>query len=405
MLVVPFTQRGARVRRSNCRQAIRPLLWLAAAVILLTPLALRAQSGDAVYGKELLEVRKCTSCHPVEGVGNGTAPDLGRPSPKDISPAAVAASMWNHAPKMWQQMNERHIPIPSLSWVDGANFYAYLYSVRYFDPAGDAARGEQVFTTKSCAGCHVLKANQDPAAPPPTAPPVSTWLTVADPVSWMQQMWDHSAGMADQAEQTGTSWPQFSLQEMSDLLSYLEALPELGLVNPGLALGDSFAGRYVFQDKCSPCHSLGKEEGKIDLMAVTREQPRLSGLAVKMWNHRPLMAKAAQEKNLKLPTFEENEMSNLLAYLFEQGYFPVRGDVERGESVYETKGCASCHAAEENSAPQIKATSAPFTAARLVFGVWRHGPEMKAQMNYQDKEWPTLNGQEVSDLIEYLNSR
>jgi mono/diheme cytochrome c family protein len=194
---------------------------------------------------------------------------------------------------------------------------------------------------------------------------------------------------------------------MVDLLSYLENLPELGLANPGLALGDAAAGRDLFQTKsCAECHSLGSpEEGKTDLLAAAREQPRLSGLAVKMWNHRPAMAKAAQEKNVQLPDFEETEMSDLLAYLFEQGYFPVRGNAEQGQAVYEAKGCAACHENGEAGAEPIHGTGAPFTAARLSSSVWRHGPQMKAQINYREKEWPTLTEQEVADLIEYLHTQ
>jgi mono/diheme cytochrome c family protein len=374
---------------------------------LLAPQVLSAQSGDAIYGKEMLEVRHCTACHQVEGEGNGKAPDLGRPGSKDISPAGVAASMWNHAPQMWQQMEKENIPVPMLTWLDAANFYAYLYSVRYFDPPGDASRGEKVFTSKTCAGCHALKASTEPGAPAPTAPPVSTWLTVAGPVTWMQQMWNHAAGMGDQIEQKGAGWPEFTLQEMVDLLAYLEKLPELGLANPGMAIGDGAVGRELFETKsCAECHTLGSpEEGKIDLMAVTREQPRLSGLAVAMWNHRPVMAKAAKEKNLELPTFEETEMSNLLAYLFEKGYFPVRGNAEQGRAVYEAKGCASCHENGEAGAEPIHGTGAPFSAARLASAVWRHGPTMKAQINYREKQWPTLTEQEAADLIEYLHTQ
>jgi mono/diheme cytochrome c family protein len=84
-------------------------LWLALLIALLAPQVLSAQSGDAIYGKEMLEVRRCTACHLVEGAGSGTAPDLGRPGPKDVSPAAVAASMWNHAPQMWRQMEQQNI--------------------------------------------------------------------------------------------------------------------------------------------------------------------------------------------------------------------------------------------------------------------------------------------------------
>jgi mono/diheme cytochrome c family protein len=223
----------------------------------------------------------------------------------------------------------------------------------------------------------------------------------------MQQMWNHAAGMGAQVEQKASGWPQFTLNEMVDLLSYLENLPELGLANPGLALGDAAAGRDLFQTKsCAECHSLGSpEEGKTDLLAAAREQPRLSGLAVKMWNHRPAMAKAAQEKNVQLPDFEETEMSDLLAYLFEQGYFPVRGNAEQGQAVYEAKGCAACHENGEAGAEPIHGTGAPFTAARLSSSVWRHGPQMKAQINYREKEWPTLTEQEVADLIEYLHTQ
>lgn len=404
---IKSTTRGARVRRPAFPRFAVALLWLALMMLLLAPQVLSAQSGDAIYGKEMLEVRRCTACHLVEGVGIGHAPDLGRPSSKDVSAAGVAASMWNHAPKMWQQMDEQNIPVPMLSWLDAANFYAYLYSVRYFDPPGDAARGGQVFTSKACASCHLLKPSTEPGAPAPTAPPVSTWLSIADPVTWVQQMWNHAGAMGAQVEQKGSGWPQFTLQEMVDMLSYLERLPESGLTNPGMALGDTAAGRDLFQTKaCAECHTLGSpEDGKTDLLAVAREQPRLSGLAVKMWNHHPVMAKAAQEKNMALPAFGETEMSDLLAYLFEQGYFPVRGNAEQGKAVYETKGCAACHENGVADAQPIHGTGAPFTAARLASAVWRHGPNMKAQINYREKEWPTLTEQEAADLIEYLHSQ
>ena len=220
-------------------------------------------------------------------------------------------------------------------------------------------------------------------------------------------MWNHGAGMGDQIEQKGHGWPEFKLQEMVDLLAYLENLPELRLANPGLAIGDAAVGRDLFQTKgCAECHSLGVEEnGKIDLLKVARQQPRLSGLAVEMWNHRPAMVKAARDKNMELPVFEEGEMSNLLAYLFQEGYFPVRGNADRGEAVYQAKGCACCHENGEAGAEPIHGTGAPFTAARLASSVWRHGPNMKAQINYREKEWPTLTAEEAADLIEYLHTR
>jgi mono/diheme cytochrome c family protein len=385
----------------------RGVLWagLAAAVILPAWLAW-GQAGDAVYGKEMLEVRHCTSCHAVEGAGGTTAPDLGRPSPQDISPAGVVAALWNHAPQMWEQMDAKNIPIPTLSWLDVSNLYAYMYSVRFVDPAGDAARGATVFSSRNCATCHDLKPDPDGKIDEQKGPPVSRWLSMADPIQWTQQMWNHSAVMGERIEQQGSAWPEFTLQEMTDLLAHLKSLPELGLINPGMRLGDSLVGAQLFDTKrCSECHSIGPGgESKIDLINAARSQPRLSGLAVAMWNHRPAMKKAAEEKGIQLEAFEHDEMADLLTFLFERGYFSTPGDPAGGEAVYQ-KACARCHDTGEASAPALRGVGLPFTASRLGSAVWVHGPNMKAQMDYRDQAWPRLTEKQAADLIVYLNSQ
>ena len=90
--------------------------WLCCALLLMGAAPALAQSGDAEYGKEMLEVRRCTVCHPVAGEGGGTAPDLGRRSSEEYSPAKLAAEMWTHAPVMWKGMEERNMPASSRPW-------------------------------------------------------------------------------------------------------------------------------------------------------------------------------------------------------------------------------------------------------------------------------------------------
>ncbi len=44
-----------------------------------------------------------------------------------------------------------------------------------------------------------------------------------------------------------------------------------------------------------------------------------------------------------LPRFSDDEISDLIAYLFFLQYFDPPGDVEAGKTVYIEKGCVLCH--------------------------------------------------------------
>lgn len=374
-----------------------------AALFFACSLFLPAQVGDAEYGKELLASQGCTGCHSVAGAGEGTATDLGRHTGEQSSPAAIAARMWIHGPAMFQAMKEKSVRVPFLNEVAVANLYAYLYSIRYFDPPGDAGRGETVFNSKHCSQCHAITAAGPDSLKP--GPPVTAWLSLADRVVWLEQMWNHGPGMNDEIKRQGLTWPQFTLQEMVDLLTYLENHPDVGLVNPGLQMGDWDAGRDAFQAQgCAACHTIGEPSaGKVDLLAAAQEHPQLTGLAVEMWNHQPQMLAAAAERGIELQPMEQDEMPDLLAYLFRVGYFSTRGDAQRGAQAFKQKSCARCHEEGAAEAPKLVGGDVPYTETRMAAAVWQHGPEMKAAMDYLEIEWPALTTQDVLDLIAYLN--
>jgi mono/diheme cytochrome c family protein len=314
----------------------------------------------------------------------------------------MAALLWNHSPAMWNVMRGQDIPIPALDEAQMRDIYAYFYALRYFDPPGDAARGKNVFTAKHCYRCHSLTIDGGSIGPP-----VPLWPALADPVLWLQQMWNHAGEMAREMEREGVRWPQFTVAEMVDLIVYVENLPGLRLDTRTLRLGDAADGARLFDAKnCSQCHTLGGgDRDKVDLLEATRPEGRLTGLAAKMWNHRPLMETAARNRGVQLATFQDDEMADLLAYLAERGYFSVHGDAGRGERLFRQKSCASCHGQPDSTAPDLRAMDTPFTAARLAAAVWHHGPAMLDQMRQKGMRWPSLTDRNVADLLAFLNRR
>jgi mono/diheme cytochrome c family protein len=378
------------------------LLLLAAAVLLFLLLAAplwSQQPGDAWRGAQLLRESRCTVCHAIEGAGGGKAPDLARATTRSYTPATMAALLWNHGPAMWRALQQQGIQPAALSAEQMQDVYAYFYALRYFDPPGDAGRGKQVFTEKHCYRCHALTATAESAGPP-----VSRWKMLADPVMWVRQMWNHAGAMSAQMEREGIAWPQFSVREMADLIVYTRNLPGLTLPPLSLRLGTAASGARVFELKnCAQCHTAGgSESGKIDLLAAARREQTLSGLAVAMWNHRPLMEAAARARKVELLPLEAEEMADLLAYLFDRGYFQSAGDARRGARVFRAKNCSTCHQ-QGGEAPEL-AGRGPFPATAFAAAVWQHGPAMLERMGQRGSSWPTLTERDVADLIAFFAS-
>ena len=65
--------------------------------------------------------------------------------------------MWNHFPEMFKAMQEENIEVPEFSAKDMADITAYLFSIRYFDPAGNGVAGKKLFQEKRCNVCHDIR--------------------------------------------------------------------------------------------------------------------------------------------------------------------------------------------------------------------------------------------------------
>ena len=387
---------------AHAGRASAGLITAALALLLSAPPSASAQYGDAQLGADLLRERKCTTCHSILGQGGGSAPDLARRSTRDFTPAALAAQMWNHGPAMWQAIAAANITIEPLSGDDVNNLFAYFYSLRFFDPPGDAARGKRIFEGKRCSECH----GSGSSASSKPGPSISEMPAVDNPVEWAQQMWNHSTKMREEMRNRGISWPRFTVQEMVDLLVYIGNLPGTSRRQSDLVFAGPETGERLFKEKgCVNCHTLGSAEpGKVDLLGRGPSFTTLTGFAVNMWNHGGRMQERARQTGRAIPEFAADEMSQLVSYLFARRYFTESGNAPRGERLFREKNCAACHGQAGSGAPDLSARKGQFSPATLASALWRHGPKMLAEMQSRNLSWPELTGAQMSDLIAHLNA-
>ncbi len=361
---------------------------------------LAAQFASAERGVGVLRDRQCLECHADAGRGTTGAPDLAQPS-QQFTPASLTAKMWTHGPRMWRLMKAKGLSVPHLSQTDIRDLFAYFYDRQYFDPSGDAGHGAGVFERKGCAGCH------SPTIPDTQrrGPSVVEWPMIGDAVRWGELMWNHADAMIFAASEAGVRWPRLTVQDMMDLLVYLENMPGQSAERPTLVLNDPNVGEELFRQRsCSECHTLGvKERGKRDLLAATRKFRTLAEFAVAMWNHAPRMARRAKRLDLEFPRFQAGEMGHVISLLFVRQYFEAEGNWQRGQRVFESRACGKCHAGERSGAPPLRGTNEYFSVSRLAAAVWQHGPKMRAAMQERSIEWPILSERDVLDLIAYLN--
>jgi mono/diheme cytochrome c family protein len=343
---------------------------------------------DSSRGAQLFRTLSCVGCHSVNGQGGKIGPDLGRTLDRNFTPASLASTMWNHAPTMWAAMSDRGIRAGDLDEQAAADLFAYFYSARFFEKPADAGRGKRLFASKHCADCHGLTEAKLPAAKP-----VSQWESVGQPVALVDAMWNHAAGMRQEFAQRKIPFPELASQDLDDILLYVRGRPS-PLRLPGLLrLSSGENGEALFGSKgCAGCHT-----GKLALGPRLRGQT-LTDIAVDMWNHAPKMAPAA-------PSLELSEMGDLISYLWAQQFFEDSGSAAAGKRVFAQKHCVACHDDPSSGAPKLTGGQAPFSGARMVSVLWRHGPRMMEQMKAKGIAWPRFDGSEMSNLIAYLNAK
>ena len=346
-------------------------------------------AADSERGARLFESLPCMQCHSVNGQGARIGPDLGRLVDRNFTPAALAATMWNHAPTMWASMRERTIRAGDLDEQAAADLFAYFYSARFFERPGDAGRGKRVLE-RGCAPCHGLNSPIEPGVPS-----VSQWRSVNNPFALVEAMWNHLPRMQAAAGARHMALPQLSAQDLVDLLVYVRNLPGVRESLGSFQTTSGANGETLFQSKgCAGCHQAGSA------LAARINGRTLTEIAAAMWNHAPKMSAAGAQP----VQFDSGEMLELLSYLWAKQFFEDSGDAARGKRVFTAKRCAGCHSNPASGAPRLVGGGRQFSGASMVSALWRHGPAMLEQMKNQGTPWPRFEGREMADLIGYLNS-
>lgn len=368
-------------------------------LLIAAALAVAAQgatvSADSTRGAKVFETQGCVSCHSLNGIGPKVGPDLGRIADRGFTPAALAATMWNHAPAMWAEMKKRGVARPAMDEQQSADLFAFFYSLRFFEEPGDAARGKALFTSRRCSTCHGLTE----AKPIAGAKPVSQWTAAADPLELVETMWNHSSLMRTQMAKNNIRLPLLKGQELADLLVYTRRATNRPAAPAVFRAASAEEGNALFESKkCSACH--GTFTG---FLSGGLRDRSLTDIAADMWNH-------GLDMSLEDAKLAPGEMRQIADFVWFSRSIEGVGEAGRGAQVFTAKKCTVCHDDPASGAPSLAAAGAAngqkyFSGVSMVSALTRHGPTMLDKMQQKHLAWPRFSAEDMSGLIAYLNTR
>ena len=359
---------------------------------------------DPLTGSRVFGEKGCSKCHAIFGVGGKSAPDLAR-LPRSRSFYDLAAAMWNHLPKMAEQMRKAGIARPYLSPSETGDLIAFLYTVNYFEPAADAKEGRKVFTIKRCVTCH-----QVGGIGGVIGPSLDSLGQYGSPISFATAMWNHGPSMAEAMRAKGIERPRFNEAEFRNLIAFIRSSsPSSGKEPLYILPGRPNQGQSLFVQKgCVECHTVKGRGGQVGGELAQRAiKLSLVQFAVNMWNKAPAMTQEMARKKIALPQLQPSEMADIIAYLYSVQYFAKPGDSRRGQQLAASKGCLSCHSVAGKggkAGPDFERTKELDQPVTVVAAMWNHASGMEEKMREKSITWPVLTEAEMSDIVAYLQS-
>ncbi|HSD21577.1 MAG TPA: c-type cytochrome [Anaeromyxobacter sp.] len=173
---------------------------------------------------------------------------------------------------------------------------------------------------------------------------------------------------------------------------------------------DPLHGQALFVSKrCVGCHAVrgtgGRTGPDLGRAAVKGSFPEI---AVGLWNHALLMDEKMREFRVARPTFEGNELADLVAFLYFLNYFDEPGDPVAGKRLFAEKQCLRCHAVGREGGtigPRLDAMPRGAQPLRIAQALWNHGPQMTAAMRRMGLAPPRFDGSEFLDLVAFLRGQ
>ncbi len=347
---------------------------------------------------------QCGICHAVNGEGGRVAPELSGRQPGTPAMGWLEAILWNHGPGMWRQIRRKNEPYPKMDAQEMADILAFLYQASSIDRAGDPSAGQLVFNEKGCVRCHSVRGTGGHAAPE-----LSKIASGLDSNAWTRAMLNHAGSMIGPITSTLGRWPQFTGNEMNDLIAYVRLSAPQSATKAQEIPGDAERGWAVFQNRCIQCHSVRGQGGSVGPeLGPERDFPLTRGqFASVLWNHAPAMIQQSRENRIPAPVLQGNEMADLRMFLASLRYFEPTGSPLVGESVFSERGCAACHgqmAEGTKIGPGLRSGKEAFTTVSFSAALWRHGPRMIDRAEELGMPWPTLKPTDIGNLVSFLNA-
>jgi len=359
---------------------------------------------DPLIGSRIFGEKGCAKCHAIFGVGGTMGPDLAR-SPRSRSFYDLAAAMWNHLPKMTEQMRKAGIARPQLSPSEAGDLIAFLYTANYFEPAADAKAGSRVFAQKRCIACHQVGGSGGVIGPS-----LDSLGQYNSPIFFATAMWNHGPSMSEAMRAQGIARPSFNLAEFRNLLAFIKsASPASGKEPLYLLPGRPDQGQKLFLQKgCIDCHSVkgrgGQAGGELAQRGIRLS---VTDFALSMWNKAPAMLKEMTRRKIPQPQIQAGEMADIIAYLYSVQYFATPGDARRGQELLASKGCLNCHSVAGKGGkvgPDFERSRELDQPVTIVSAMWNHASAMADKMREKSVTWPVFTEQDMGDLVAYLQT-
>jgi cytochrome c2 len=357
--------------------------------------------GDPMRGKELLTSKGCMRCHSIWGAGGEMGPDFARVSANKNLPE-ILGDFWNHTPRMIEYAGREGLKWPRFELEEMENVISYLYYLNIFDSPGDPEVGSIVFHRKACDYCHSVSSIGSNRVRS-----LDHFAHYITPMPLAQAMWNTGSSMIKMQKEWGIEMPWFEGREMADIQAFIRRYGDRkGEIVEFKQPPNPFEGERLFHSKkCDRCHSLIKDSmGGIPSLEMVAFKKTLSEISGILWNHSYKMRSRMNALGIKFPIFAENEMADLIAFLYYYPFYREMGDMETGRKVFTQKGCVSCHEASDvaeivrpKDSTKIKDYYIGFATA-----MWNHAPTMEEMLQQKKFQWPKFYGKEMRDLVTFI---
>ena len=173
---------------------------------------------------------------------------------------------------------------------------------------------------------------------------------------------------------------------------------------------DARRGAEFFKGQlCTNCHSIRGDGGSSapDLARRLDRSYTPAGIASRMWDHAPVMWNAMSDQKIQVPRVDPQQAADLFAFFYSVRYFEKPGEAQRGKRLFESKGCAGCHALASgkptvgNPVDRWVSLTDPIV---LVHRMWNHSGDMQKAAASRNITLPQLSSQELDDILVYLQN-